>query len=364
MPPTVMHVIPGFNVGGAESMLASLVTAERADAPRQVVVDLLAGGIYVESVRAAGIAVHELDIRRSWGGPKAVARLAKLIREEQPDVIQSWMYHGDLLATLGLLRSGRRRRTRLYWGVRCSYLDAKLYGLALRLVISACVRLSRVPDAILANSHAGRSVHRLMGYRTQKFLVVPNGIDVDRFRPDERARQAIRGQLGISPEAKVAILPARIDPMKDHETFLAVVDRLPDVMMLAVGADTQFLPERPNMICLGTRLDMPSLYAASDVVISSSAFGEGFSNALGEGMAAGLPAVATDVGDAKRIIGDTGLVVPLGDAAALADAVRAIVDESPAATQERRGRARRRIAEDFSVGRAVAEFDRIHCRGV
>ncbi len=102
---------------------------------------------------------------------------------------------------------------------------------------------------------------------------------------------------------------------------------------------------------------MPRLLAACDVVVSSSAFGEGFSNALAEGMACGLPAVATEVGDAARIIGDCGRLVPPRDPPALAEAVRALLDDDPAAVG---ARARARIEREFSVPRMVANFNALH----
>jgi glycosyltransferase involved in cell wall biosynthesis len=98
------------------------------------------------------------------------------------------------------------------------------------------------------------------------------------------------------------------------------------------------------------------LFAAADFVVSSSRFGEGFSNVLAEGMACGLPAVATDVGDAKLIVGDTGLVVPPGSPDALAAAIRTLAAEPPAARAERASRARARIVENFAMGETIHRY--------
>jgi len=358
--PKVLHVIAGLGAGGAEGMLAALVTAERADAPEQIVVNLLSGGVHAERIRAAGIALHELGMRRGRLSLKGVGRLAALIAETRPDVIQSWMYHADLIATLALIRSGRRKGTDLYWGVRCSDMDVRRYPATLRLVTAACARLSHLPRAVVANSEAGRRVHAAMGYRPKRFLVIDNGIDTERFRPDPAARAAFRRELGIDPEVPVAILPARLDPMKDHETFLAAIDRLNGVVAMAVGDKTQFLPERRNLVTFGLCQDMPRAYAAADFVISSSAFGEGFSNGIAEGMAAGLPAVATDVGDARRIIADTGVVVPPRDPAALAGAIDCLAQESPEDRERRSRAARARICDHYALERFVAAFDVLH----
>jgi glycosyltransferase involved in cell wall biosynthesis len=102
------------------------------------------------------------------------------------------------------------------------------------------------------------------------------------------------------------------------------------------------------------------LLAAADVVVCSSAFGEGFSNALGEGMACGLPAVATDVGDAALIVGDTGLIVPPQDPHALAAAIRTLAGEGAAARAERGTRARARIVANFGMKRAIERYAELY----
>ncbi len=173
-------------------------------------------------------------------------------------------------------------------------------------------------------------------------------------------RAAVRGELGIADDAILLAHVARVDPMKDHESFFAAMAQLPDLRALLIGAGTENLPEASNILRLGRRADVARLLAASDIVVSSSAFGEGFSNALAEGMACGLPAVATDVGDAGAIVGDTGLIVPARDPLALAGALRTLAQEPAAARAERGRRARARIVENFAMARAVARFAELY----
>src|SRR5262249_19219028 len=153
---------------------------------------------------------------------------------------------------------------------------------------------------------------------------VANGIDVDEFRPDAAARRAVRTELGIADDTIVLAHVASVDAMKDHGRFLVAMARLPDLSAILVGAGTDNLPARPNVLRLPRRQDVARLFAAEDFVVSSSRRGEGFSNVLAEGMACGLPAVATDVGDAKLIVADTGLVVPPESPDALAAAIRTL----------------------------------------
>ena len=363
--PKVMHIISGLGVGGAESMLTALVTAARVELPRQIVVDLLASEYSVNTnrIKEANIPLYSLKVRSVWAVPRTIRRLSALIRDEQPDVIQTWMHYADMIGTLALRKTTLARRPRLYWGVRCSELDFSNAGYKMRLVLSACRRLSTVPQAIVTNSEAGRRAHGALGYPDSKFAVIPNGIDTGRFKPDTEVRRVTRKELGLSPDARLVVMAARVDPMKDHGSFLAMLDRMPDITGLAVGHGTESLPRRKNLLTPGIWQDMPKLYSAADLVVSPSAYGEGFSNVIGEAMATGTPVVATDVGDARMIVGDTGVIVPPRDPDALTGAARTLLDEPRAQHEARRRAARRRIVERYSLDRAVAAFDTLHRAG-
>jgi glycosyltransferase involved in cell wall biosynthesis len=353
-PGKILYVTAGLRGGGAEAMLTRLATATPGVADEITVVSLLPAEAHVERLRAAGVTVVELNFDRAAGVARGLVELARLIAARRPDIVQGWMYHGDLAALATLIMSGRRKRTRLVWSIRCTALDLRHYGgFGLRLVVKACTLLSGWPDLVTANSVAGLKSHLALGYRPRRAEVVANGIDVDAFKPDPAARRAVRLDLGIPENAVVLAHVARVDAMKDHAAFLAAMARLPDVSALLVGAGTEDLPAAHNVIRLGRRHDVARLFAAADFVVSSSRFGEGFSNVLGEGMACGLPAIATDVGDAKLIVGDTGLVVPPEDPVALAAGIRTLASESAAARAERGARARARIVENFDLAGAV-----------
>jgi len=235
-------------------------------------------------------------------------------------------------------------------------MEWRSYGVGLGLVVKACALLSRWPDLVTANSAAGLKSHLALGYRPRRAQVVANGIDVVEFQPDAAARRAVRTELGVAEDAILLAHVARVDAMKDHGSFLAAMAALPDLSALLVGAGTEKLPAAPNLFRLGRRCDVAHLFAAADFVVSSSRFGEGFSNVLAEGMACGLPAVATDVGDAKLIVGDTGLVVPPGSPDALAAAIRTLAAECLSSRAERGSRARARIGENFAMGHAIHRY--------
>jgi len=375
MPPAdirVLHVIAGLETGGAETMLATLAT-RRPPGLAQSVATLIPGGAQAERIAAAGIPLTSLGMRRSRPTLGGLMRLARLIRATAPDIVQGWMYHADLAATLALHLSGRRRATRLAWNLRCSDMAGRDYGLQFRLVRRLWLCLAPRADLVLANSQAGLDYHRGLGLQARRSVLIPNGIDVDRFRPDPAARARVRQELGIDPAQRVIVHVARVDPMKDHATLLAAAGDLAgglaggpaQATLLLVGRGTEALSASPGVRGLGVRglgerRDVPDLLAAADLIVSSSAYGEGFSNALAEGMAAGLPAVATDAGDARAILGDTGIVCPIRDPQALAGAIGALLAEAPEAFAARGRAARARIVDQFSLDRCVERFTALY----
>ncbi|MEL0114608.1 MAG: glycosyltransferase, partial [Rickettsiales bacterium] len=361
-PLKVMHVITDLDVGGAERMLVSYLTAERQTAPQSFVVSLLSGGYFAKWLRNSGLRVDEMSMGRMIGNLLSLFRIALTIRREKPDVIQSWMYHADLVSTLALLLSGRIRKTRLYWGVRCSDMDTSKYRLTLKFAIWACSWLSWIPDGIIANSYAGMKIHKDLGYDPENFFVIPNGVDTRRFAPNAELKKEVRRELGIPDDAFAIAMVARRDPMKDHETFIRAIELIPGAIGVLPGKGTEELPEKPNLRRLGVREDIERIYAGCDIVCLCSAVGEGFPNVLVEGMAAGLAPLATDVGDCARIVGELGEIVPPRDVGAFAGAIRKLIDQGPEKVAEIGARARERVAREYALDRAVSAFDDVYKR--
>ena len=354
MTTSVLHVISGLGTGGAERMLVQLATAAQARGFRQHVVSLTGRGRYAGDLEAHDIGVTAINVTSLASATKGLLSLAGIIRRFSPRIVQGWMYHGNIFAVIADRLAPRARPCALFWNLRASNIDEKRYG----RVLHWGARLSAWPDIVIVNSESGAAFHRAAGYKARRMVVIENGIDTEKFYPDDAARVEVRQELGISPDAPLIIHVARVDPMKDHATFLKAMAKVPSVTALMVGKDTDQLATPQNIKTLGLRQEMARLYAAADIVVSSSAFGEGFSNAIAEGMSAGLVPIATDVGDVRRIIGDTGHIVPPGDADALA---AMIAQECRSTSRVAKGlRARARIVENFSLDQAVGAFTRLY----
>jgi glycosyltransferase involved in cell wall biosynthesis len=320
------------------------------------VVSLTSHDARAPDLRAAGVDLTMLGIDSVASLPAAIPALVRSVKRVRPRIIQGWMYHGNLAATLCHYVCAGRRGRKLFWNLRASNMDEGRYG---RLIWWSAL-LSRSVDVVVANSEAGAKFHRERGFRPKRFAVIDNGIDTAKFRPDPANRKRMRAELGITDGEVVVIDVARVDPMKDHENFLAAMAQLPSTVGIVVGHGTQDLPVPPNVRALGVRHDTDRLLAAADVIVSTSAFGEGFSNVIAEGMSAGLVPVATDVGDACRIIGDAGYIVPARNPGAFAQAVAAVA-ALPKDERLRRGAlARDRILSNFALDLATDRYFQLY----
>ena len=352
----VMHVISGLGTGGAERVLVQLAGALRTRGLSQHVVSLSALDTLAVDLRATGAELTILNADTVASAPGAIAALARVVNRLRPRILQGWMYHGNIAATFAHYLCAGRRDRRLFWNLRASNMDAKRYGRIIRL----SAMLSHLPQAVIANSQAGVDFHREHGFRPKQFMVIDNGIDTEKFRPNAAARKRIRAELGIPDAALVVIHVARVDPMKDHATFVAAMAQAPLLTGIMVGEGTQALAAPPNVHGIGGRRDTEALYAAADIVASTSAFGEGFSNVIAEGMSVGLVPVATDVGDARRIVGDAGSIVAPRDPQAFAIALQEVA-ALPYAERHRRGLvARERIGANFTLEQTADAFARLY----
>jgi len=364
----IAHVISDLDTGGAEMMLAKLVGA--MDRPRfsNTVISMTDRGQLSELIESSGVAVHTLGMKRGRPDIFAAPRLIRLFKTLNPTIVQSWLYHADLLSTLAVKFSGAPI---LVWNVRCSNMELKRYSPITRGVQRALAWWSATPTAVIVNSEAGKQQHERLGYRPRRWEVIPNGFDTQHFHPDSNMRLSLRKEWRIPEDVVIIALVARVDPMKDHDTFLEAAQQVAsarkNVCFFLVGKGTQTLAPAvaakgltDRVRILGYRGDIECLLPGVDVLCLSSAFGEGFPNVLGEAMACGIPCVSTDVGDARSIVGDTGLVVPARAPASLAHAIIDLIDRGPVAREHLGRAARARIETDYSLARIVHRYSEVY----
>jgi len=323
---SILHLITDLELGGAEMMLVKLLRGMDRSRYRNVVISLTGRGQLADSIEAAGVPVHCVEMKRGRVDFLKLPKLFRLIRKIQPAILQTWLYHADLVGTVAAISGSHPH---LIWNVRCSDMDLTHYAWTTRVTLKLLAFISRLPEAIIVNSRVGQRFHEQIGYRARRWQMIPNGFDLDEFRPDSAAYIALRDTLHL-PHDKILIgMVARVDPMKDHATFLEaarqVAVRHSDIAFVLVGKGVDRLASQVNAVgltgrvhLLGVRSDVATIMPALDIFSLTSAFGEGFPNVIGEAMACGVPCVVTDVGDAAFLVGNGGRAVPPGDPSQLA----------------------------------------------
>ncbi|MBW1987931.1 MAG: glycosyltransferase [Deltaproteobacteria bacterium] len=370
-PVRVFHVITTLEVGGAERMLEKLLCSmDRERFPCRVA-SLIPGGEVAEAIRGLGVEAFDLGMRRGRPSVAGLARLVSLLRDYRPRVVQTWMYHADLL---GLAAARLARTGKVVWNIRSSGVEAEDGPLLTRAVIRACAGLSRFPDAVAANSRSGKRRHQAIGFSPKRWVILPNGFDLSRFFPDPEAGRAFRKTLGLAGDALLVGVVGRWHPVKDMPVFFAAAEEaaraLPNARFVLCGRGMDWdNPELSELAArhkvadrlhpLGLVADVPRVMTGLDLLVSSSR-GEGFSNVLGEAMACGVPCAATDTGDAADILGPCGQVVPPGDPKALARAMVKVLSLSSDKRKKLGMEARERVSTRFSLEAAAEAYQNFY----
>jgi glycosyltransferase involved in cell wall biosynthesis len=364
--PRVTHVITALNsAGGAERLLVRLLEELGDEERRAHSVVTLRGGTMAPQVAEMGVPISTLGMS-GLPTPADVLRLGQTLREAQADVVQTWLLHSNVLTGLTVRAVSQAP---VVWGVHLT--DARRSALGTKAVLvqrAEGICSWFVPSRIVACSVSSREQMHKMHYRRKRIVTIVNGFDVEHFKPNPAARNEVRRELGLSPTTPVIGHVGRFHPIKGHAILLAaaarVREQVPDVRFVLCGPDVT--PNNPELsalaapledrvLMLGRRNDVSRLLNAFDLAVSSS-FGEALPLAVGEAMATGVPVVATRCGDLEELIADTGVVTPVNDSNALAQAMVEVITKDSEQRMELGRRARARIGTLYSLERMVEEY--------
>lgn len=373
----VVHIINTLGVGGAELALVRLLTeADRAAFDMRVIA-LVHDKPLGEKLREAGIPVHCLGLSKKSMNGSAVWRLTRLLREEKPDVVQTWLQHSDLLGGIAAKLAGVGP---VLWNIRHSTLHPILTKRRTRFVSGLCALLSAyVPAKILCCSESSREEQVKVGYAARKMVVIPNGVNTSLFKPDPEAYRAVRNEIGIPMDALVFGAAGRFHPAKDHFNLVRAAGEIAKqnnkahFVFCGERVDTKNPELRAWVLetgfedrfhLLGSRDDLQRVMAALDVFISSSCFSEGFPNVVCEAMACGVPCVVTDVGDSAHIVGATGRVVPPQQPSVTARCALELCNGQSGLLRNSGLEAQLRILENFTIERMISRYQDVYTQTV
>jgi glycosyltransferase involved in cell wall biosynthesis len=372
----IVHVIVGLDIGGAEMMLKRLILADMDERHcRHSVITLTTFGKIGDELRARGVPVTALGMRSVIDVPRVIWNLRRLIIESEAQIVQTWMYHADLLGGLAARLAGNRN---VIWGIHSTHVQAGA-SRATTAVMYLCARLSCwVPKIILCVAEVSRRVHIAAGYDAVRMFVAPNGVNIAALVASSTQRAEFRAQCGFTDDHLVVGTVGRFNPVKDYENFVnaaAIVAKgNTQVRFVMIGKNLDSQNGTLNgwidktgcadrFVLLGERSDIPTSLAAMDVFCLSSR-SEALPTVVAEAMAMGTPCVATDVGDTAVLIADTGYVVPKENSFALAEGLLRMLTNSPEARAELGQLAVRRIRAEFTIDCARKRIESIYRRAM
>lgn len=367
----ILHIITGLGRGGAEKTLRLLVRSSPDH--DHIVVSLLDAGIYGKLLKRDGIRLIVLNLPKGKARIGAVVELVRILRKERPDMVQSWLYHADLLAGLSVLFSSIR--VPVVWGIRGPF-NRQLTSLQTKIVIYCCALLSRtIPNAIVANSFYAMKSHIRAGYSSQKMQVIHNGYDKLNAEEGNKSSIKIRKELGIADNIPLLGMVARFDPYKDHQSLFLALQELVhegvefECLLVGDGLEEsnkeivdilERLEIKPVVKLMGPVNNIHKIFSALDLHILSSA-DESFPNVLAESMLCETPCVATDVGDARLIIGNTGWLVPAGQPPKLAHDIKLAIEEMNDSEKwsKRCQSCEHRVLENFGMNKMLRAYEEL-----
>lgn len=361
----IVFVITGLSVGGAEMMLLKLLSQLDRSRFSPYVISLTTEGEIGSRLAELNIPVFVLNMHSAKSRTVCLFKMVKIIKRLNPSVVQTWMYHADLVGGIAARLAGVEH---IVWCIRNSNLSKTATKLTTLMVVKLCAYCSRwLPEQIISCSRRAMDIHVEVGYAVSKMLVIPNGFDLHCFGPNPAARESVRQEIGVDACTPLVGLIGRFDPQKNHLGFVeaakVVHQERPDAHFLLAGRNVDQSNRvlrgainsaglNDNCHLMGLRDDVPRLMAALDVLLLSSS-GEAFPNVIGEAMACEVPCVVTDVGDSAYIVGETGRVVASGDMVSLADNVMGLLSMGSDELASLGRSARIRVANLFEINSVV-----------
>lgn len=367
----IFHIISGLGDGGAEGILYRLCLNDTDN--QHVVVSMMGPGKYGKLLENNNITVHCLSMSSGRLTLSGLMQLFSLIKKYRPQVVQTWMYHADLIGGFVSILCGIKC---IVWNIRHCAVDSFGSKFSTRVTVKACAFFSHyIPCQIVCCAQSALASHVGIGYAKEKMRIVQNGYELDDFSYNPLSAALIRQEFDLPNNHLILGMVGRYHKLKDHSNLLSALSIVrkynQNFTVLLVGAglaidNISLVAEidryglLSNIKLLGQRSDIPAIMSSLDLHILSSS-SEAFPNVLAEAMACGVPCISTNVGDAAYIIGDTGWIVPPRDSIALAGAIVSAVNEltNQEGWHSRKVESRRRIVDNFDIKKMISSYHKV-----
>ena len=315
-----LHIITNLTIGGAETMLLRLIKHKPDLARSTTVISLTDKAEIGRILETMGVNVISLEMRNWSSIFKVLFNLKKIIQNEKPDIIHTWMYHANILGGIAAVLAKNKN---IIWSIRRSEFSWGESPLTYIIMKLGAMLSKFIPKVVVCVAESGLKNHQKYGYEPDNMIVIPNGFNVDKFKHDQVIRKEIRKELNIYDDEVVIGCVGRFHESKGYEILIAssmeVIKLHKKVRYLLIGRNVDqrntILMEWINntgfsdhFLLAGEKHNIADYMRAMDIFCLSS-ITEGFPNVVGEAMASALPCVVTSVGDVQKITGNNALLI-------------------------------------------------------
>ena len=355
-----LHIITSLNIGGAESMLHRLIKFKPELIDSTIVVSLTDDGKIGLMLKDMGVTVISLEMRNWFSILSVIFKLKKIIQKEKPKIIHTWMYHANLLGGIAALMANNKN---IIWSIRRSNLKYS-ESISTFFVMKIGALLSNIiPRKIVSVAESGVKNHEKYGYKKNKMIVIPNGFDLIKLKRDLLQRKIIRRKLDIFDDQLIIGSVGRFHDSKDYESLVAsapaVIRKFKNIKYMLIGRDIDSknftlmnwiakTGYSSHFLLLGEINDVAKYMSAMDIFCLSS-ITEGFPNVVGEAMSMALPCVVTDVGDIKKLVGDTAIIVDPSNKQMLSQGLCEMLSHNTVKRNKIGLKGRQKVEEEFPL---------------
>ena len=355
-----LHIITSLNIGGAESMLHRLIKFKPELIDSTIVVSLTDDGKIGLMLKDMGVTVISLEMHNWFSILSVIFKLKKIIQKEKPKIIHTWMYHANLLGGIAALMANNKN---IIWSIRRSNLKYS-ESISTFFVMKIGALLSNIiPRKIVSVAESGVKNHEKYGYKKNKMIVIPNGFDLIKLKRDLLQRKIIRRKLDIFDDQLIIGSVGRFHDSKDYESLVAsapaVIRKFKNIKYMLIGRDIDSknftlmnwiakTGYSSHFLLLGEINDVAKYMSAMDIFCLSS-ITEGFPNVVGEAMSMALPCVVTDVGDIKKLVGDTAIIVEPSNKQMLSQGLCEMLSHNTVKRNKIGLKGRQKVEEEFPL---------------
>jgi glycosyltransferase involved in cell wall biosynthesis len=320
---SLVMIISNLGMGGAEVSLYNLCRSIKSDFKIDVIT-LLSNGELEAKFRDEGINVYSVNMDGAFSILPGFYRLLILLKSLKPNVIHTWMYHADFFGGLAAKIIGIKY---VIWGIHNFNIEKGMLKNSTRFIVFLCGIFSwMIPTKIITCSKAAINPHKKFLYNTRKFVVIPNGIDINKFKISKDAKSNFIKSNSLNSNIKIIGLIGRFDPQKNLQGFIRLAEYVSsirqDALFIIAGKgndkknkilshEIKAAGLEDKILLLGQVNEIQELIAALDILVLTS-HGEAFPLVLLEALACGVKCFSTNVGDVVEILGGFGGIVPRG----------------------------------------------------